>query len=406
MKLICLKLLKIARKFRVYGFLLTHPVLDLDSNTFVSEFRNETQVISLMVNRDRNVDENVQMVLRRPNTENLQWFDLYHGQVLEVVEEGIDEVLVNVNVEAGGYGAILGTTHGINEDFLNIMNELTQIPLRNFSSDWIFLPQTGEPLVRYTPQADTSTTSDMIEVPGGELFFNIQGNAIEGDDIPHGVDVQYPWEDTPRRHHIHTLEIPTMLVDKYPVTNQDYLQFLSDSQWIPEIKQNWLKDWINMTQYPVGYDKKPVTWVSHDDATHYCNFYGKRLPHSWEWQWFAQGPDARPWPWGWNPDETKVPKFTQGRQLPPADDVDTHPQGSSWCGIEDLVGNVYQWTDVFTDDHTSRAVLRGSPHWRPAGSHWYQPIPNTPLMQHNTYLLMSEGMDRNGGIGFRCVKDL
>ena len=80
-------------------------------------------------------------------------------------------------------------------------------------------------------------------------------------------------------------------------------------------------------------------------------------------------------------------------------------QGASWAGIEDLVGNIYQWTDVFTDIHTSRAVLRGSPHWRASGSHWYQPIPETPLYQHNTYLLMSDGMDRNGGIGFRCVSE-
>ena len=96
------------------------------------------------------------------------------------------------------------------------------------------------------------------------------------------------------------------------MTNQDYLNFLTDSKWIPEQEQNWLKHWIDVTQYPVGYENKPVVWVSHNDATHFCNFYGKRLPHSWEWQWFAQGPDARPWPWGWIPDETKVPKFTSG----------------------------------------------------------------------------------------------
>ena len=91
--------------------------------------------------------------------------------------------------------------------------------------------------------------------------------------------------------------------------------------------------------------------------------------------------------------------------MPPPDDVDAHPMGASWAGIEDLVGNIYQWTDVFTDTHTSRAILRGSPHWRPNGSHWYQPLPNKPLMEHNTFLLMSEGMDRSAGIGFRCVSE-
>ena len=65
-------------------------------------------------------------------------------------------------------------------------------------------------------------------------------------------------------------------------------------------------------------------------------------------------------------------ELCSGRELPAPDPVDSHPAGASWAGLQDLVGNVYQWTSVFTDLHTSRAVLRGGPHWRPEGSHWYQ----------------------------------
>ena len=75
-----------------------------------------------------------------------------------------------------------------------------------------------------------------------------------------------------------------------------------------------------------------------------------------------------------------------------------------------MVGNVYQWTDVFTDLHTSKAVLRGSPRWRPvvpSGINWYQPLAETtPLQEHNTFLLMSDSMDRSAGIGFRCVSQV
>merc|ERR1712141_573312 len=192
--------------------------------------------------------------------------------------------------------------------------------------------------------------------------------------------------------------------DIYPVTNILYKNFLEESGWTPKVStQNWLRHWINGS-LPDGYEKKPVVWVSHEDALAYCNFYNKRLPHSWEWQWFSQGDDGRPWPWGSDdPDETKMPVFSIDRNMPPPDDVDAHPMGASWAGIEDLVGNTYQWTDIFTDDHTSRAVLRGSPHWRPTGSHWYQPLSTNPLQEHNTFLLMSESMDRSAGIGFRCV---
>ena len=119
------------------------------------------------------------------------------------------------------------------------------------------------------------------------------------------------------------------------------------------------------------------------------------------------GVDGRGWPWGYeDPDSTRMPVFTQGREMPPPDDVDAHPEGVSWAGVADLVGNVYQWTDVFTDDHTSKAVLRGSSRWRPSGSHWYQPLPNLPLYEHNTFLMMSESLDRSAGIGFRCVEDV
>ena len=70
----------------------------------------------------------------------------------------------------------------------------------------------------------------------------------------------------------------------------------------------------------------------------------------------------------------------------------------------DLIGNVYQWTDVFEDEHTDRATLRGSSRYRPEGSDWY--FPNVAsLFEQESYLLASQGLDRSGGIGFRCVQD-
>ena len=56
-------------------------------------------------------------------------------------------------------------------------------------------------------------------------------------------------------------------------------------------------------------------------------------------------------------------------------------------------------------DNTRRVVLRGGSNYQPAAnSNWYYPQAKD-LVSHNTLLLMSDGMDRSGGIGFRCVVD-
>ena len=58
----------------------------------------------------------------------------------------------------------------------------------------------------------------------------------------------------------------------------------------------------------------------------------------------VQGHTNLMYPWGDSPDPALVPAFSSGRAMPPPDDVDAHPGGASWCGAEDLVGNVYTWT--------------------------------------------------------------
>jgi formylglycine-generating enzyme required for sulfatase activity len=34
----------------------------------------------------------------------------------------------------------------------------------------------------------------------------------------------------------------------------------------------------------------------------------------------------------------------------------------------DMVGNVWQWTDEYIDEHTRAAILRGTGHYQPEGS--------------------------------------
>jgi iron(II)-dependent oxidoreductase len=93
------------------------------------------------------------------------------------------------------------------------------------------------------------------------------------------------------------------------------------------------------------------------------------------------------------------------RELTAPADVDAHPEGKSPFGVMDMSGNVWQWTDEVTDEHTRAAALRGGSYYQPQNSKWY--FPNvSALTTHGKYLLMAPSKDRAGTLGFRCAVDL
>lgn len=84
----------------------------------------------------------------------------------------------------------------------------------------------------------------------------------------------------------------------------------------------------------------------------------------------AQGNDGRPWPWGAVGDNdtwgyTHRPNVSHAMTMPPPTAVDAYPSGASPLGVEAMVSGVREWTDVYTDAHMSRAVLRGGSYWSP-----------------------------------------
>jgi len=242
----------------------------------------------------------------------------------------------------------------------------------------------------------------MIAVPAADYDFVVNGIEVENGNNP-GVDVQFPWESSPRRNHRHRLRIPRFFIDRSPVTNAEFKQFVDSDHYQPADEHNFLRDWSNGT-FPDGWGNKPVTWVSIEDARAYARWAGKRLPHVWEWQYAAQGTDGRTYPWGpvWDP--RAVPPVDRSRTRRAPTDVDAFPSGASPFGVLDMEGNVAQWTDEFTDAHTRAAVLRGGDFYRPLGSLWYFPKSDR-LDEQEKYLLVSPGRDRSGVVGFRCAKD-
>ena len=338
-----------------------------------------------------------------PAEDGVRYFDLYHGVELKPEHERSEAVL-SFPIEAHGFGAVMaihGSPDAKIDELMSRMNTMTETPLSSYSHEW--KPLTQQLVQMEKTKAAATTPGGMVKIPPGEYVFKVQGIEIEGsDDL--GVDVQYPWEDTPRRFHEHKMHVNAFYIDKFPVTNAAFKKFLEATRYHPQDDLNFLHDWKNGS-YPDGWGNKPVTWISLEDARAYAKWAGKRLPHEWEWQYAAQGGDQnRVYPWGNDWNVADVPTPDKGRSLTQPDDVDAHPAGASPFGVMDLVGNVWQWTDEFADEHTRGGILRGGNYYQPQGSIWYFPEAYRND-QHGKLLLMAPSYDRSGTVGFRCVMD-
>jgi len=373
----------------------------LRAGVFASVFPGPAQTLWTVINRNEYDVAGEQ--LRVPYQPGFHYYDLWHGIELhpEINEK---QATLSFPIEGLGFGAVLAIQDAApSSDLSNLLAFMvarSSKPLSSYSREWKFLPQTMVEIPATKPAS--AAPPGMILIPAGDYDFEVRGIEIEGGNDP-GVDVQYPWEDSPRRFHHQRLNIKSFYIDRTPVTNAQFAAYLRAANYHPADDHNFLRHWSNGT-YPAGAANQPVTWVSIEDARAYAAWAGKRLPHDWEWQYAAQGTDSRQYPWGneWN--AQAVPAVDRNRMMRAPTDVDQFPSGASRFGVLDLEGNVSQWTDEFRDAHTRAAILRGAAFYQPRGSIWY--FPQTyRLDEHEKYLLMSPGRDRAATIGFRCVVD-
>jgi iron(II)-dependent oxidoreductase len=367
---------------------------------FASRWPLNDQTVWTLVNRNEYNVGGPQLSV--PFQEGAHYYDLYRGIELQGKRDG-ETINLDFPLEAHGYGAVL-MLHGRPSTeliaLMSTMKAMTSQPLTSWSNEWRELPQHLVAIASTKPVG--TVPAGMIEIPGALFQFQVQGLEIEGGDAI-GVDVAYPWEDSARRVHHHEVAINRFFMDQYPVSNAQFKTFLDATKYHPKDDLNFLKDWKNGT-YADGSANKPVTWVSLEDARAYAAWAGKRLPHEWEWQYAAQGTDGRLYPWGNDWNANAVPSPQRGRALRGPDESAAHAPGASPFHVMDLVGNVWQWTDEYQDEHTRAAILRGGSYFQPQGSMWYFPQAYRND-QHGKLLLMAPGKDRSGTLGFRCVVD-
>lgn len=228
--------------------------------------------------------------------------------------------------------------------------------------------------------------SDMVLVPGSEFSFNVSVN----DDFIPNPDVSG-----------NLVEIDTFLIDKYPVTNEQYNNFLIQTGYRPSDTTRYLRNW-DSGMMKQGQENYPVVYLSYEDMQAYARWAQKRLPTEAEWQLAAQGTDKRKWPWG---DEFHGTYCNNafGRPTP----VDAFSKGVSPYGVFDMVGNVWQMmNDIYFNGSDYFTIIRGGSYYKPESSWWYIQGGPQSLDKTQIQLLVSPGFDRSPAVGFRCVKDV
>lgn len=195
-------------------------------------------------------------------------------------------------------------------------------------------------------------------------------------------------------------------VDKYPVTNKDFLEFVKQNpnlkkSVIPKIfaTENYLAKWPGDLEVPAGQEKRPVVFVSWFAAKKYCEFYGKRLLTVNEWEYAS---DAS------NPANTD--KILEWYGRPNSTIGNVGGATANKYGLHDMHGLVWEWVDDYasviikgdsrSDNSREKNLFCGS------GS-----LGATATEEYTTFMRFAFRSSLKGNyvtenLGFRCGKDL
>lgn len=230
-----------------------------------------------------------------------------------------------------------------------------------------------------------SSQTEMVNVPAGEFIMGSDKEDVENLRVQFGF-VRALYKD---EHPRHKVKLPPFWIDKYEVTNSDYMIYVTKTH-APE-PQVWIQsaynvsnerlssfDLIRLRQISSDYfqldldttkmtkeklivemvkkqrtmDRLPISAVTWYEAKAYCEWRGARLPTEAEWEKSARGEEGREFPWG-NEWDSKI--------LNTGDNIDSDqgvvsvgsfPKNISPYGALDMAGNVAEWVEDWYKPYT------------------------------------------------------
>lgn len=207
----------------------------------------------------------------------------------------------------------------------------------------------------YAPRVDGRVPSqEWVDVPAGEATLGVDRDAVP-----------FAW-DNERPHRVE--RVPPFAIERHNVTNAAFAEFVeaggyTDARWWTEADAAWRER--ERVEHPLFWERHdgqwywrgmferlplPLSWpvyVSQAEAAAFARWRGARLPTEAEFQRAAFGrPDGTEQPYTWgtaSPSPARgVFDFSSWDPQPSG----SHPDGRSAWGVDDLVGNGWEWTST------------------------------------------------------------